>query len=89
MTDTIEFVEEASSPVSFVTPQKLYEEIEDLVWAEDISYLDAILLYAERNNIEAESLSVLINKNQNLKELLRKDAEDLNFLPKTVRIPGL
>ena len=36
------------------TPTKFAEEIEDIVWDLDISYLDAVILYCERKGIEPE-----------------------------------
>ena len=65
----------------FLTPAKFSMEIENIVLAEDINYIDAIILYCEDNNIEVESVSKLISKP--LKERLKWDATRLNFMKAT------
>ncbi len=65
----------------FLTPAKFSMEIENIVLAEDINYIDAIILYCEDNNIEVESVSKLISKP--LKEKLKWDATQLNFMKAT------
>jgi len=49
------------------------------------SYMDAVILYAEENNIEVESAARMIS--QSLKEKIEVEAQDLNFLPKSARLP--
>ena len=64
-----------------------YEQVEDLVWQHDINYIDAIVMFCETNNLEIESVTSLILKNENLKSKLADDAEILNYLPKTSKLP--
>lgn len=71
------------------TPIEFSKEIEDLVWEKDIEYIDAVLLYCEKNNIELETAASLIKLNQNLKSRVREEAEELNFLAKTTRLPDV
>ena len=65
----------------FITPQKFAIEIEKIVVAEELNYIDAIIHYCEINNIEIESVTKLISKP--LKERLKWDAIRLNFMKKT------
>jgi len=58
-------------------------EIETLVLKEKMNYIEAIVLFCEENNIEVDSISKLISKP--LKEKLKRDAQDLNFMKKTTR----
>lgn len=51
----------------------------------DISHIDAILEYCHKNNMELEVAVSLINRN--LKSKIQYEAEDLNFLEKTERLP--
>jgi hypothetical protein len=81
--------EDPTPVAAFSTPQKLYNELEELVWQHDITWMDAVLLYAEQRNVDIEAVAAMISKNANLKEHIRTDAENLHFLPKTTRIPGL
>ena len=67
----------------FLTPAKFSMEIEKIVLQEGVNYIDAIVQYCETNNIEVESVSKLISKP--LKEKLKWDAQELNFMKKTSR----
>ncbi len=58
-------------------------EIETLVLKEKMNYIEAIVLFCEENSIEVDSISKLISKP--LKEKLKRDAQDLNFMKKTTR----
>ena len=50
---------------------------------EDMSYIDAIIHFCENNNIDLESVPKLISKP--LKEKIKYEAMELNFLKKTSR----
>jgi hypothetical protein len=67
----------------FLCPQKFAQEIENIVKVSKINYIDAIVHYCEENNVEVETISKLVSKP--LKEKLKNDAIQLNFLKKTTR----
>ena len=67
----------------FLTPSKFALEIEKIVIEENFNYIDAICHYCEINNLEVESVTKLISKP--LKERLKNDAINLNFMKKTSR----
>jgi|TARA_Y100000114_G_C11484288_1_gene196840 hypothetical protein len=67
----------------FLTPSKFAMEIENIVANEDMNYIDAICYYCEINNLEIESVTKLVSKP--LKEKLKWDAQELNFMKKTSR----
>ena len=67
----------------FLTPSKFSMEIEKIVANEEMNYIDAICYYCEINGIEVESVTKLISKP--LKERLKYDAINLNFMKKTSR----
>ena len=67
----------------FLTPTKFSMEIEKIVAEEKLNYIDAICQYCEMNDIEIQSVSKLITKP--LKERLKNDAIQLNFMKKTSR----
>ena len=67
----------------FLTPQKFAIEIEKIVAEEQFNYIDAIVHYCEINSLEVESVTKLISKP--LKERLKYDAINLNFMKKTSR----
>ena len=67
----------------FLTPSKFALEIEKIVIEENFNYIDAILHFCEINSLEVESVTKLISKP--LKEKLKYDAVNLNFIKKTSR----
>jgi len=62
----------------FLTPIKFSYQIERIVIEEKMNYIDAILFFCEKENIEVESVSKLMTKP--LKEKLKVDATNLNFM---------
>jgi len=68
----------------FFCPSRFAQEIESLVQInEDMNYIDAIIHFCEKNNIDIESVPKLISKP--LKEKIKYEAMELNFLKKTSR----
>ena len=67
----------------FLTPTKFSMEIEKIVAEQKLNYIDAICQYCEMNDIEIQSVTKLITKP--LKERLKYDAIQLNFMKKTSR----
>ena len=68
----------------FFCPSRFAQEIESLVHQnDDMSYIDAILHFCESNSIDVESVPKLISKP--LKEKIKYEAMQLNFLKKTSR----
>ena len=68
----------------FFCPAKFAENIESLVLEnKDMNYIDAIVFFCEQNNIDVESVPKLISKP--LKEKIKCDAQELNFMKKTSR----
>ena len=52
-----------------------------------VDYMDAVLHYCEKNEVEIESVAKYIKKNVVLKAKLQEEAEELNYLQKTSRLP--
>jgi hypothetical protein len=68
----------------FFCPAKFAQQIEELVQInEEMNYIDAILYFCEQNGIDVESIPKLISKP--LKEKIKYEAMELNFLKKTSR----
>ena len=68
----------------FFCPSLFAQEIESLVQTnEEMNYIDAIVYFCEKNNIDVESVPKLISKP--LKEKIKYEAMELNFLKKTSR----
>jgi hypothetical protein len=64
---------------------KFQEEIEKLVAGTDYNYMEAIIEYCNMTGMEIELASSLVNKD--LKAKIEIDAQELNMLPKTRRLP--
>ena len=68
----------------FFCPTRFAQEIETLVHSEEkMSYIDAIIHFCEKNNIDLESVPKLISKP--LKEKIKYEAMQLNFLKRSSR----
>jgi hypothetical protein len=68
----------------FFCPSRFAQEIENLVqYNPDMNYIDAIVHFCENNSIDLESVPKLISKP--LKEKIKYEAMELNFLKKTSR----
>ena len=68
----------------FFCPTKFAHEIETLVLEnKDMNYIDAIVHFCDKNSIDVESVPKLISKP--LKEKIKCDALELNFMKKTSR----
>ena len=68
---------------NFLSKDRFAAEVEALVLKTKMNYIDAIVEYCSLNGIELENVGKLISKP--LKEKLRFDAQELNFLKKTSR----
>ena len=68
----------------FFCPTKFAQEIESLVLNNsDMNYIDAIVHFCDKNNVDVESVPKLISKP--LKEKIKCDAQELNFMKRTTR----
>ena len=68
----------------FFCPAKFAQEIETLVLEnKDMNYIDAIVFFCDKNTIDLESVPKLISKP--LREKIKYDAQQLNFMKKTSR----
>jgi hypothetical protein len=67
----------------FMTTAKFSQEVEKVAFENEMNYIDAIVFYCEKNEIEIESVPKLISKP--LKEKLKYDAQKLNFMKRTSR----
>ncbi len=67
-----------------MTTAKFSQEVERIVLNNiDMNYIDAIIHYCDENEIELETVPKLISKP--LKEKLKFDAQQLNFIKRTSR----
>ena len=67
----------------FLCSAQFAQDIETIVKNDNLGYIDAIVHYCEQNEIDVESVPKLISKP--LKEKLKWEATELNFLKRTSR----
>ena len=68
----------------FMTTARFSQEVERIVLNnKDMNYIDAIVHFCDKNSIDVESVPKLIPKP--LKEKIKYEAQELNFLKKSSR----
>ncbi len=67
----------------FLSPDKFSIDIERYVRDNNCNYIEGIIQYCKEHEIELETVSKLMSKP--LKEKLKNDAEELNFLKSTTK----
>ena len=60
-------------------------QIEEIVKEKNITHMDAVLWYCEKEGLEPDGHGSLISKGH--KEKIEANARDLNFLPKQAQLP--
>ena len=73
--------------VKMKTNEDFIKEIEKIVKLKNVEFLDAVLYYCEENNIEVEVAASLVKQNNVLKAKIQFEAENLNLMKKTARLP--
>lgn len=82
MENTLDSELEKAIESKFFCPSRFAQEIEIIVRENpDMNYIDAIVHFCEENAIDLESVPKLISKP--LKEKIKYDAMELNFLKRT------
>jgi|TARA_B100000745_G_C20108371_1_gene379340 hypothetical protein len=67
------------------TPKTFSLEIEKLAFEKRCTHLEAISIYCEKVGIEPVTTAKLLTKS--LKEKIEANARELNYLPKTAKLP--
>jgi hypothetical protein len=68
-----------------MTTAKFSQMIEELAIDKRIPYMDAVVWYCEQEDVEVEVAAKLISAV--LKSKIEAEAQNLNFLPKTAKLP--
>lgn len=70
-----------------LTQEKMIREIERIVVEYKADYIDAIVHYCDKNDIEIETVASIIKSSGKLRSRLQAEGEQLNFLPRSARLP--
>jgi len=71
--------------MTFNTSKTFSMNIENIALKKNITHMEAVLDYCQRNDLEPDTVGNLISKS--LKEKIEANARDLNFLPKQAQLP--
>lgn len=80
-----DFPEIPFNPVKSV--KDFQEEIDKLVKIKGMEYIEAVVYFCETTGMEIESAASLIRSSAKMKAVIQHEAENLNFLPKSAKLP--
>lgn len=63
------------------------DKIESIAVEKRVDYIDAVVLYCEKTGLEIETAAKLIRSNAKMKARIKNDAENLNYFPKSAKLP--
>lgn len=63
------------------------EDIEKLCKTKNLEYIDAVVLWCEKNKLEVETAAYWIKKDPAMKAKIQAEAENLNVLKRGARLP--
>ena len=69
-----------------IKAETILKEIQSYI-NNEVSHIDALVYYAEKYDIELYLIGEIIRRSPVLKSKVREDAERLNLLERTVRLP--
>jgi len=70
-----------------INTDKFYKEINILVKRHNMKYIDAVVFFCEKNEIEIETAAAMIASNYRMKSSLQMEGEELHFLPRSAKLP--
>ena len=71
--------------IDVLNREKFSQIVERIVIEKKISYMDAIVWWCEENEFDIQDVNKLVSPL--IKEKIKVEAENLNFLPKSSRLP--
>jgi hypothetical protein len=69
-----------------LTAENIFKEITRYI-SEDVTYIEALVIFAEKHDIEVELIGEIVRRSQVLKSKVRDDAEKFNLMEKTSQLP--
>ena len=63
------------------------EEIEVMCKDKKIEYIDAVVMWCDRNKLEVETAAFWIKKDPTMKSKIQAEAENLNIIKRGARLP--
>jgi hypothetical protein len=72
---------------SLSKPARFSSDVYKLIKEKDMNYIDAVVHWCDVNMVDVELAASLIKRDPNLLCEIQLDAESLNYLKKTARLP--
>jgi hypothetical protein len=72
--------------VQFDSNNFIYQ-INELCSTKKVEYIDAVIMWCEKNNVELEFIAGIIKKEPTIKMQIQAEAENLNFLKGGAKLP--
>ncbi len=72
---------------NMISSADFIQKIEEIKKKSGTDYIDAVIDYCTKNNIEIETAASIIKSNSSIKSKIQIEAEELNSLEKTGRLP--
>jgi predicted aldo/keto reductase-like oxidoreductase len=69
-----------------ISTENIVKEIQAFI-DKGVPYIDAVVEYAEKNEVEIEVIGQMIRSSPILKAKIQYEAEELNMMDKTDRLP--
>jgi predicted aldo/keto reductase-like oxidoreductase len=69
-----------------ISTENIVKEIQSFI-DKGVPYIDAVCEYAEKNGVEIEVIGQMIRSSPILKAKIQYEAEELNMMDKTDRLP--
>lgn len=70
-----------------ISSSDFVKKIDEFAKNNNIEYIDAVVEYCARNNIEIETAAAIIKSSPLIKGKIQIEAENLNIMHKTARLP--
>jgi len=67
--------------------ERFSPDIRSLIEKRKMDYIDAVIHWCNINNVEVEYAADLIKKDPMMKSMIQVEAENLNILKKTAKLP--
>jgi hypothetical protein len=72
---------------SIKSVQDFIKDIDLLVNDFQLDYIDAVVYYCEKNNIEIETAASLVKSSSKIKAKIQLAAEEKNYMTKSAKLP--
>lgn len=66
---------------------KFVDEIELLCKEKNMEYIDAVIEWCDKNNLEVETAAYWIKRDRTMKSKIQNEAENLNILKRGAQLP--